>query len=135
MRVYESGDLRGRWSPFFFKKYNWENILAKLNKSDAIRDYAKANPDAGLTEISRALAAKGIEVSPAHVAQALRSVGLYKSKGKRKGAKASTSAKQKESPKVSKVNDNVIEVVNAAKAFIKACGSVEDAIQLLKAVS
>ena len=113
-----------------------EYILAKkLNKSEAIRDYAKANPDAGLTEVSRALEAKGIKVSPAHVAQALRSVGLYKSKKKAGRPRVNAREALGVSPKTKQVNDSVLDTVNAAKGLIKACGGVENAIQLLKAVS
>lgn len=111
-------------------------MAKKLNKSEAIRDYAKANPGAGLTEVSKALEAKGIKVSPAHVAQALRSAGLYKSK-KKAGRPRLVNAREAlgVSPKAKQVNDSVVGTVNAAKDLIKACGGVENAIQLLKAVS
>jgi len=39
----------------------------KQIKSGAIRAYMAAHPSAGPTEVSKALAAKGIKVSPAHV--------------------------------------------------------------------
>ncbi|MEM9186668.1 MAG: hypothetical protein AAGB00_09260, partial [Planctomycetota bacterium] len=50
----------------------------KVNKSQAIRDYAAAHPSEGPTAVTKALAAKGIEVSPPQVSNVLSAAGRKK---------------------------------------------------------
>ena len=55
----------------------------KVNKSQAVRDYLKAHPEAMSSEIAAALVEKGIKITPAHVATI-----KTKAKAKRSARKA-----------------------------------------------
>jgi hypothetical protein len=44
-------------------------VITPVNKSQSIRDYYAANPDAKPRQVREALAGLGIEVSPTHVSQ------------------------------------------------------------------
>ena len=54
-----------------------------INKSQAIRDYVKANRKAGPTEVQAALAKKGIKVSPALVSTVKSNSAKKKAAGKK----------------------------------------------------
>ena len=109
------------------------------NKSQAIRDYALANPDLGPTQISRDLQAQGINAYPALVSQALRSIkgeGAETSKGK---VKKGRPAKKTTAPKtrtgrtpVATSGVDYVSVLKNTSEFIKQCGGVEQALEAVK---
>lgn len=97
----------------------------KVNKSDIIRDYFKANPEAGLTDIARAVTEQGYPVSPAHVNQAL--AGLRTKRKKGRGRPAGSGKKS-----VGAVSSKSMDQLSLAAEFCKACGGVDSAISALQ---
>lgn len=96
----------------------------KINKSQAIRDYAAKNPKDGPTAVTKALAAKGIKVSPPQVSNVLSAAG------KKKGAKKRV-AKATGGAAADKVSlDSLID----AQKFADKVGGVDSAKQLLGAI-
>lgn len=93
-----------------------------VNKSQAIRDYRAKNPNAGPTEVAKALAASGIKVSPALVsnvtAAATRKTGKKTAKRGRKPVADSVSLSA------------LVEAAN----FADKVGGADKAHELLKAV-
>ena len=89
----------------------------KVNKSAAIRQYKKENPEAKPAEIAAALTDQGIEVTPGRV-----STTLYQARNLEKARM---------------VSDVDISVKNIEYAvdFIKKCGSVDTAYQSLEAAA
>ena len=59
---------------------------AKVNKSAAVRDYLKAHPGAKGKEVTEALKAQGIKISPNYVS-VIKSKKGAKGQGRRKAAK------------------------------------------------
>jgi hypothetical protein len=96
----------------------------KVNKSDIIRDYFKANPEAGLTDIARAVTEQGYPVSPAHVNQAL--AGLRTKRKKGRGRPAGSGKKS------TSVSTKSMDQLSLAADFCKACGGVDSAISALQ---
>lgn len=98
--------------------------------SQAIRDYASANPGLGPTQISKDLQAQGINAYPALVSQAIRGMSEGKARGKRgrpKGSKAATKKTKGASPSV-----DYMATLKATAEFVKLCGSAESAIESIK---
>ena len=92
----------------------------KVNKSEAIRQYKAANPEAGPTAIADALTKKGIKVVPAQVSNVLTAAAKKDGKaprGRRGGG---------DQVSLSSLMDT--------QAFIDKVGGVESAKQLLGAV-
>ncbi len=88
-----------------------------VNKSQAVRDYLAAHPDARNSEVRAALAKKGIVITPNYVSVI---------KGQSKQAKA---------PKKAQVKGGIgVSELKAAVALVKAAGSVEGATQALAIV-
>lgn len=56
-----------------------------VNKSQAIRDYFKAHPEAGPTEVSKALTGKGLAVSVALVSNVRHNMNKKSGFGTRRG--------------------------------------------------
>lgn len=96
----------------------------KVNKSDIIRDYFKANPDAGLTDIARAVTEQGYPVSPAHVNQALAGLRTKRKKGRGRPAGSGK--------KATAVSAKSMDQLSLAADFCKACGGVDSAISALQ---
>ncbi len=87
------------------------------NKSEAVRDYLAAHPDAANAEVRAALAKKGITITPNYVSVI---------KGQAKQAKSPKKAKGK--------GDIGVSELRAAMALVKQAGSVEGAAQALALV-
>lgn len=101
----------------------------KVNKSQVIRDYFAEHPEAGLTEIARALTASGVSVSPAHVNQALGGLRTKSGRRGRKPGKAASAASTKGAGKA--VQSKTWEAVSLGKKLIQLCGSKDSAVELL----
>ena len=98
----------------------------KVNKSQAIRDYRAKHPQAGPTEVSRALARRGIKVSPALVSNVASTAG-----GKRK--KKAKTVRRKSNGAVGGESVRVADLV-AAQQFVERVGGIDSARMLLKAI-
>jgi len=103
---------------------------SKVNKSQAVRDYAAEHPDAKPAEISAALAEMGIQVSPQAVStikyQAAKKTGAPKRRGRpRKAAKGAAA------PARSNGRSGDLSDLLAAKALADQVGGVEQAKKLL----
>lgn len=95
------------------------------NMSDLIREFAKANPNLGPTEIAKELVAKGHKVYPALVSQA-----------RKKGANGVVKRGRKPNSESKTLNVSIqrsdVESMKAALAFVKVVGSTEAAIRYLE---
>jgi hypothetical protein len=101
----------------------------KVNKSQAVRDYLKANPGVGNTEVAASLTKSGIKVSPQYVAK-IRSI-LKDRRAAKKAAKAVASA----SPADAADGKPRINKTQAVRDFLKAnpgIGNIEVADSLAK---
>ncbi len=88
-----------------------------VNKSQAVRDFLAAHPDARNPEVQAALAKKGIDITPNYVS-------IIKGQ-----------AKQAKSPKKAEVKGDIgVSELRAAMALVKAAGSFEGAAQALAIV-
>lgn len=106
------------------------------NKSQVIRDYAKANPTLGPTKIANDLKAQGIDAYPALVSQALRSLegrpaGTKKKAEKKRGrpVKATTNARTNAA---SANGVDYVSVLKNSAEFVKQCGGVDEALSAIK---
>ena len=108
-----------------------------MNKSDIIRKVASENPQlAGKpTAIAKLCASQhNCEVSAAAVNQALKSkkaVNPAKSAGAAKAAKRSVAPVKGEQPGSS----CAVDVINAAKSLLQLAGSVDNAKQVIEALT
>jgi hypothetical protein len=111
------------------------------NKSQAIRDYYKAHPEAKPKAVVEALAAQGVVVTPAFVST-IKSTSINKSpkpaKGKR-GPKPGASVKAPKfaasKPVAAKSNGGVsIDTLIKAKGLVKELGGIENAMSALAAL-
>ena len=93
------------------------------NKSEAIRSYKNANPDAGPKAISAALADDGIEVTPAFVSTVL-------SNDKRKTGRIGTRGRGRRPASSDASLDNLIQ----AKKLAEQMGGIEQARAALNAL-
>jgi hypothetical protein len=101
-----------------------KKVAAKVNKSQAIRDYKEKNPDVGPTAIAEALTAKGVAVKPAQVSNALAASKTKKKAGRKPTLRAAA-------PLATAATSNIDQLKSAAK-LIAECGGVEEATQALK---
>lgn len=103
----------------------------KINKSQAIRDYHDKNPEDGPTAVTRALAEKGIQVSPPQVSNVLSAAG----KGGKKRIKRKKRGPKPGSSRAVRTTDQVSldSLINAQK-FADQVGGVESAKQLIGAL-
>lgn len=107
------------------------------NKSQAIREYYEAHPDAKPKAIVEALAAKGVVVTPAFVST-IKSTSINKgakpaAKGKR-GPKPGASVK---APKVAAAKSTggvSIDTLIKAKSLVKELGGIDSAMSALAAL-
>jgi hypothetical protein len=96
----------------------------KVNKSQAIRDYIEANPDAGPTEVAAALKKERIIVSPAMV-----STVKLASKKKGRGRKKAAGGAKPASDKIA------LSSLIQAKKMAESLGGVEKAQTALAALA
>lgn len=92
--------------------------MAHLSKAKRVRNYMVKNADAGPSEVAAALSKHG--VTAAYVSN-IKSA-MKKETGRSK-------------PQLGKRHDTSIDHLKAASTFIKACGSLDRAKDVLKATS
>lgn len=93
--------------------------MSEVNKSESVRQYLSAHPQASTSDVVKALAENGVEVAASQVSSVKKSLGLSSPRGERKKAEP-----------VSAPAGNL----PAAAAFAKQAGSIEEARQHLQAV-
>jgi hypothetical protein len=93
----------------------------EVNKSQAVRDYLQANPNASNKDVSTALGKEGIRVSPQHVANI-----KAKAKMKRK-------ARKRAAQQVATTTGVDIGQIKCAFGLLKLCGSTAAAKAALAA--
>jgi len=97
----------------------------QVNKSQAIRDYAKANPKAGPKEIAETLTKQGIKVTPGLVSN-VKTMAKKRRRAKRKPAPATKPA----------VSDRVsLSTLVQAKKMAEQLGGVDKAKRALAALA
>ena len=97
----------------------------KVNKSQAIRDYCEANPDAGPTETAAALKKQGIKVSTAMVSTVKTQAKKKKGRGRKKAAGGAKPASDK----------IALSSLIQAKKMAESLGGVEKAQTALAALA
>ena len=127
---------------------------SKLNKTQVIEKALADSPDKGPKEISEALTAKGMDVSPGYVSTiktnlkaktgAPKSATKKKVAPKRKAAKAKRTAKKKvakkkatkkQAPKAAPASSITYEQLKQAKEMAQQLGGIEKAKETLAALS
>lgn len=113
------------------------------NKSQAIRDYYAANPEAKPKQVVEALAAQGIDVSPAFVST-IKSTSKGDKPATRRGPRASKSTRgavaalpaPRAAASSNKRSDQTISIDNLLKAkdLVKELGGIDNAINTLSAL-
>lgn len=106
------------------------------NKSQAIRDYYAAHPNAKPKEISAELKKQGIDVTPAFIST-IRSTSMGKKKKtvKASSAKAAPAAASAKASAPSKGSTNVsIESLIKAKSLVRDLGGIDAAMATLSAL-
>jgi len=107
------------------------------NKSQAIRDYYAAHPNAKPKEISAELKKAGVDVTPAFIST-IRSTSIGKKKKTTKTSSAKAPAKaasKKAAPAAVKSGVSVsIESLLKAKSMVKELGGIDNAIATLSAL-
>ncbi len=114
------------------------------NKSQAIRDYYAANPDAKPKQVVEALAAQGVDVSAAFVStikSTSMTKGSRKTGGKRgpRAAKAGTETVSRTSTRgaaASRRSEGTVSIESLVKAkgLVKELGGLDNAISTLEAL-
>lgn len=112
------------------------------NKSQAIRDYYAANPEAKPKQVVEALAAQGIEVSAAFVST-IKSTSKGDKPATRRGPRASKSTRTAAAPAApraaassNKRSEHTLSIDNLLKAkdLVKELGGIDNAINTLSAL-
>ncbi len=102
------------------------------NRSALIREYIDANPSATPSEISKALAEKGLVVSASLVSQVIK---RHLGGGTKKRVPGKRGRKPGKKPVVRPTTNGLdIEGIKAAVEFAKTAGSLENAVNLLTLV-
>ncbi|MCC6492094.1 MAG: hypothetical protein IT424_03630 [Pirellulales bacterium] len=102
------------------------------SKSGAVRAYLKRKPNAGPTQVSKALKKKGIDISPAHVSNVKAS--LKKAAGG-SGAPAATRGRGRRGRPVATADRVSLAGLIEARDFVKSVGGVERANELISALT
>jgi hypothetical protein len=107
------------------------------NKSQAIRDYYAAHPNAKPKEISTELKKQGIDVTPAFIST-IRSTSMGKKKktvktASAKAAPAAAPAKASSAAKASSTNISIESLIKA-KSLVRDLGGIDAAIATLSAL-
>lgn len=106
---------------------------AKVNKSQAIREYFGENPGASAKDVAEGLRKKKIDVSLAMIANVKSKAGLTK-KRKRRGTRKPISTRAARASH-GKANGHVsVDALVDAKKLISKTGSAESAIALIRAI-
>ncbi len=103
------------------------------NKSEAIREYLTANPDAGAKAVVEALGKKGIEVKEGLV-YAVKGSMKEKAKRKKKIAKAAMAAAKPSSNGQASKSD-AVALIHDVRALAKRSGGYEQLMELVKALA
>jgi hypothetical protein len=108
------------------------------NKSQAIREYYAAHPNAKPKEISAELKKQGIDVTPAFIST-IRSTSMGKKKktvkaASAKAAPAAAPAKASKATKASSSPSISIESLIKAKGLVRDLGGIDAAIATLSAL-
>ncbi len=100
----------------------------KVNKSQEIRDYVKANREASAKDVVEALKRKGIKVSAPMVANVKSKAGLTRSRrGRPPGSGASKIGR-------GSASDIALDTLIEAKRFVAKVGSAQKAVDLIRAL-
>lgn len=102
-----------------------------LSKTQAVKNYLAANPEAGPTEISAALKAQGIDVSTNYVSNIKLKMGIKK---KRRKQKAAASEAVASSPAVAEDQISLSALLEAKK-LIEKLGGVDAAKRAILALA
>ena len=94
---------------------------AGVNKSQAIRDYLKKNPNAGPTEVCKELGKKGLKIAPALVSN-VKAAMLGKKKGLRRGQR------------IGKGDTVSLAALVEAREFVDSVGGIAKAEKILAAL-
>lgn len=103
----------------------------KVNKSQAIRDFADANPDAGPKAIVEGLAKKGIKVAPALVSNVKTAAANKKAGGKKPGRKPGRPAGSTAKAKAGSSDSVSLNALLDGQNFAEKVGGVEEAKKIL----
>jgi hypothetical protein len=99
---------------------------AKVNKSQAVRDYLKEHPGTANKDVAEALSKQGIKMAPDYVATVKGNMKTQKGKRKRRHTAANAMS----------VKTGVgIPEIKAAFALLKHCGSIALAKEALAAAA
>ena len=114
-----------------------EATSAKVNKSQAVRDYLALHPKATPKDVSAALKDQGLHVSSNYVSIVKFQLKKLKGKGKAKKAEAAADAPAKEKNAAARqARDKFsVETLLQAKKISESLGGVEAARQALAALS
>jgi len=99
------------------------------NKTQAVKDYMTANPDAKPKDISAALKEQGIDVTPSYASN------IKSTSGKKGGGRKKTRGKPGPKPRSAGSNGRAFDVtaIRSAAEFIKAAGGIKNARTALDA--
>jgi len=107
---------------------------ARVNKSQAIRDFLAANPDAAPKDVEVALAKEGIKVSSALICT-VKSKVKAKGKPKKAATKKKTAAKKKVATTKPPASDEIsLSALLGAKKLAQQLGGVEAAKKAINAL-
>jgi len=102
---------------------------ARVNKSQAIRDFLAADPDAAPKDVEAALAKEGIKVSSALIC-------TVKSKVKAKGKPKKAATKKKTAAKKPPASDKIaLSALLEAKKLAQQLGGIDAAKQAINALA
>ncbi len=107
----------------------------KGNKTEAVREYLKAHPNAKSLEISEALGKKGIKITPAYVSNIKTT--LNKRRGSRKVAKAEPIAAVAVTPTHEAAKTNGVLTIGHVKAVaqtVKTIGGFNQTKEMLDVI-
>jgi hypothetical protein len=105
------------------------------SKSEAVRAYLKRKPNAGPTEIAKALKKKGINISPAHVSNVKAAL---RKQGEGSGANGrSAGANGRAGRRGRRASGDAVSLGSllAARRFAESVGGVDRAAELLDALT
>ena len=107
--------------------------VAKVNKSQAIRDFVTANRSASAKEVVAELALKKIKVTAAMVANVKSKAGLTKRRGRGKPA-GKKNSKTSTNGSVDIKGQLSVEMLIEAKKLIHTAGSAKTAVAAIRAI-
>jgi len=105
----------------------------KINKSQEIRDFVKANRSASAKDVVEALKQKGIKVSAPMVANVKSKSGLTRSRRGRPPGRPSSNGVSKVKRRANG-NDIALDTLIEAKRFVAKVGSTQQAVDIIRAL-